>query len=54
VLLKKNELHCEKEDKPAKGKKRAEKADEDVELREWKDDASAGASIAEMINIDKE
>ncbi len=39
------------EEKPAKGKKRAKKEDEneEVELREWKDEADAGASIADLI-----
>ncbi len=44
----------EDEKKPAKGKKRAAKKEEnDDDLREWKDDANGGASIAEMINLDK-
>jgi len=44
----------EDEKKPAKGKKRAPKKDEvEDDLREWKDDTNGGASIAEMINLEK-
>lgn len=39
------------EEKPAKGKKRAKREEEDTdgELREWKDESDAGASIADLI-----
>ena len=44
------------EEKPEKGKKRAknEEAEDEGELHEWKDDANAGASIADLLgNIEK-
>ena len=39
------------EEKASKGKKRAKKVveDEEVELREWKDEADTGASIADLL-----
>ena len=46
----------EKPEKEAKGKKgdKKENADEEVELREWKDDDNGGASIADILsNSDK-
>ncbi len=50
ALLPEVEKHVE-EEKPTKGKKRAKKEDdvEEVELREWKDEAETGASIADLI-----
>ena len=51
ALLPEVETSVETEEKPAKGKKRKAKEVEveAEELREWKDDAVAGVSIAEMI-----
>ena len=51
ALLPEVEAPAETEEKPAKGKKRKAKEVEAPaeELREWKDDAGAGVSIAEMI-----
>ena len=47
------EVKEEVEEKPAKSKKRAPKKEaDDGELHEWKDDASAGVSIADLINKD--
>ena len=41
----------EEDAKGKKGKKGAKQdADEEVELREWKDDAAGGASIADILN----
>ena len=43
------------EKKSYKGKKRMSKKDDgaEEELREWKDDANSGVSIADLINLDK-
>ncbi len=51
ALLPEIEKPADEEEKPSKSKKRKEKevASEEEELREWKDDADAGVSIAEMI-----
>ena len=43
----------QEEKKPAKGKVK-DKKDEEEGLREWKDDDNGGASIAELINQDKD
>ena len=54
ALLPEVEKPEETEEKPAKGKKRKAKVEEEVdadELREWKDDSTGdgGVSIAEML-----
>ena len=51
ALLPEIEAPEKTEEKPAKGKKRKAKEVEtpDEELREWKDESAAGASIAEML-----
>jgi hypothetical protein len=54
ALLPVEEVPAEEAEKKAKGKKAKveENADPD-ELREWKDETVSGASIAEMLNIEK-
>ena len=51
ALLPEIEKPADEEEKSSKSKKRKEKevANEEEELREWKDDADAGVSIAEML-----
>ena len=50
ALLPEVEKPAQDEEKSSKGKKRKdEQKDEEVELREWKDDDNGGASIAEML-----
>ena len=50
ALLPEVEKPAQDEEKASKGKKRkVEVEDEEVELREWKDDDNGGASIAEML-----
>ena len=51
ALLPEIEKPADEEEKTSKSKKRKDKevANEEEELREWKDDAGAGVSIAEMI-----
>ena len=51
ALLPEIEKTADEEEKPSKSKKRKEKdvANEEEELREWKDESDAGVSIAEML-----